>query len=246
MEEAEIFRKLSEKEMQEMLPDYVFNRIDTESRLLFEQNLPQYPEMQLEIRQVRDVFSKVEEMDIDSVIDAKTRNLSVRVQNKLKVKKKSYGYSWFMKYAVPTMGIIIIGVYTYLNRDNLMRNSTDKNKAIATAATETIPEIVTQADAAIIIGDSLNPDELEPLFSVSSNDDYSDLTAFAEDEDSPIDRIYQEQLTEQLGKAGQKELNSLYKEDNSSMENIYNELENLDESQIQSLIEDIKNVQIKS
>jgi hypothetical protein len=83
--------KLSYREMQEHLPDYAFGRISDEDKLRFEATLPDYPDLEQELADVRAVFSRVEEMDFDADISRKTRNMSVNVNNRLakKTKRKS-------------------------------------------------------------------------------------------------------------------------------------------------------------
>ena len=39
------FKKFDEKKMQELLPDYIFDRLNNQDKLDFEYNLPQYPEV---------------------------------------------------------------------------------------------------------------------------------------------------------------------------------------------------------
>ena len=76
-------KELTYKEMQEMLPDFVFGRLSEEEKKLFEFNLQNYTDLQNEVNQVKDVFGRIDEMELDKKITQKTRNLSIKVMKRM-------------------------------------------------------------------------------------------------------------------------------------------------------------------
>jgi hypothetical protein len=246
MNNKDLNKTLTYREMQELLPDYVFCRINPDDRTAFEKNLPAYPDLIDEIKQVREVFSKVEAMDIDKIIEAKTRNLSVRVKDRRSKHRKVTTYSWTMKYAVPTVAILFLGFYIFINKDNLDVDSS-KNQVISKLnnSNDKSDQLLTKADADLLFAEGVSLEDLNHIYtdySLASN--YSDITAYVTEDDKTIDNIYYEQLANQLKDLKSNEINHIYKNDINSLNGMFNELENLDESQIQSLIEDVKNVRI--
>lgn len=95
-------------EVQLMLPDYAFNRLSEEDKIIFEKSIISYPDLQKELEDVRRVFHKVEQTDFDGKFARKTRNLSVEVINKYQMKKSVSGFQSLTKYLVPTLGIFIV------------------------------------------------------------------------------------------------------------------------------------------
>lgn len=246
MNNKDLNKNLTYTEMQELLPDYVFGRINPDDRTAFEQHLPAYPDLMDEIKQVREVFSKVEAMDIDKIIETKTRNLSVRVKDRISKRKKVSTYSWSMKYAVPTVAVLFLGVYMFINKDN-MNISSPETQIISKVSNnnEKPDQLLTKADAELLFEDDVTLEDLKHIYTdytLASN--YTDITSHIAEDDKTIDNIYYEQLTNQLKDLKSNEINQIYKNDVNSLNGMYNELENLDESQIQSLIEDVKNVRI--
>ncbi len=241
----ELNKILNYREMQEMLPDYVFGRLNQEDKALFESNLPNYPDIRQEIAQVSEVFAKVEEMDFDKIIESKARNLSVRVKDRMRKRKKFSTYSWTMKYAVPTMAVAVLVFYTYLNKGEKPGDGIATNPKQVKEQSVNVVGYLTKADAELIFADGIDIDELHSVYSnLSTASSYNDIATLVADNPKVIENIYYEHLSEQFKELKPNDLNSIYDKNGSSMNGIYNELEKLDESDIQSLIEDVKNVRI--
>ncbi len=105
--------EFSYKEMQELLPDYTFERISEEDRVRFESTLPNYPDIQKEIEDVRAVFRRVEKMKIDEKINQHTRNLTVKVHSKMNKESLVSPYYKIVKYLVPIGGLAIIALMVF-------------------------------------------------------------------------------------------------------------------------------------
>lgn len=245
MNSNELNRKLQYKEMQEMLPDYVFGRISAQDKADFESNLPLYPDLNQEIRQVREVFSKVEEMDFNRILETKTRNLSVRVNDRMRKHRKPSTYSWTMKYAVPTMAVVVLIVFTYFNKNETPANRQEDIAIQSNNDAVSVANYLSKADAELIFAEGVNLDDLQSVYSnISMANSYNDIANIAADYPKAIDNIYYEHMAEQLKGIKSSDVNSIYDADEGSMNGIFRELEKLDESEIQSLIEDVKNVRI--
>jgi len=121
--------KLSYKEMQEQLPDYVFGSISEENKMRFESTLPDYPDLLEEIKQVQLVFSKVEQMDFKRIIDKGARNLSVKVNRRLSTNSSRFSRQRFvLKYLVPTVGMVILAMLIMKNPFSKNQDSVGINK----------------------------------------------------------------------------------------------------------------------
>jgi len=105
---------LDYKSMQELLPDYVFQRLSDEEKNKFEQSLPNYPDLQYEISDVRAVFYKVERMNFDENIEYRTRNMSVKVLNKLNSRKELEPWSRkALRFLIPTMALALAAYFYF-------------------------------------------------------------------------------------------------------------------------------------
>lgn len=122
-------KKLTYRELEDLLPDYAFNRLDQESKSLFEQNVKDHPDLLKEIEQIRSVFSKVENLDISKTIDDKSRNISVKVIEKLGERKPRS--SFMPKFAYPTLGVLFVAYLIFF--ENIFENKTaEENQPLFT------------------------------------------------------------------------------------------------------------------
>ena len=151
MEQNDEMNKLTYREMEEFLPDYVFGRISTEDKIKFEEQLPQYPDLQDEIKQVKAVFHKIENMNFDKVIFRRTRNLSVKVNDRLENKKARRGkFSLVNRYLVPTFGLALILLLIFTSKDLFKFDKSGLNNIESNSANEL--QILKNTDA-LALGD---------------------------------------------------------------------------------------------
>jgi len=130
---------LDYKSMQELLPDYVFKRLSEEDILKFEQSLPNFPDLQYEIAEVRAVFYKVERMNFDDNIEYKTRNMSVKVINRINSRKSLESVNRrILKFLVPTL---TLAVADYFFIDSNLFKSDNEFKILQDKDKETIASI---------------------------------------------------------------------------------------------------------
>ncbi|MBM2815812.1 MAG: hypothetical protein HW421_2574 [Ignavibacteria bacterium] len=107
---------LTYKQVQEMLCDYVFEKLEENEKVLFEASISLYPELQQEVENTRSVFGKIKSIHFDNIIDTHTRNLSVKIQNRL-MKKRTTAFSpWnIIRITVPVFGLLI-AAYLLVNK----------------------------------------------------------------------------------------------------------------------------------
>ena len=234
-------KKLGLEEMQELFCDYAFNRLAKEDRILFEQNLVDFPEIQQELVEVGKVFNKVESIDFDKKISSHTRNLSVKVNEKLAGKSKLSRNSGFIKkYLVPSIGLVIITFVIFSGKFNLTNDNVTENKSkspnIENFTGLTSAEVNSLFDdeseileVATNISDGLDPNALEQIsyFADVLEESYNtDLNGFVN--------------TEELSDKGIYHLNS------STQYQIYEQLENMEEEEFQKLLEELENADFNS
>jgi len=109
-------KPLTRREMEELLPDFIFGRITENDRIMFESSLPLFPDLQKEIKDVSSVFSAADLMSLDSVMADASQSISVRVNQRLANKKKSIFPSFrqsFARFAMPIAAIVAVGFWGY-------------------------------------------------------------------------------------------------------------------------------------
>lgn len=66
-----------------MLADYAFGRLSEDEKTAFEYSMPNFPDIEREMEDVRKVFERVRCTDFEGYYDRQTRNLSVNVLRRL-------------------------------------------------------------------------------------------------------------------------------------------------------------------
>lgn len=229
--------KLSLKQMEEFLPDYVFERISEDDKFNFEQCLPNYPEIQNEIIEVRAVFQKMEMMDIEKPIRDKSRNLSVKVNQKL-AKNKEYGYkgSFNLKILMPLMAMLVASAMFLYNgkSDNQISNAVQKPD-IKILSNNDIIAISNDIDESQLINESAN------ILHKSNPNDYSDLIDY-EDEITELENTAILNIANKDNKSLKKYLSKY----NFSDPSLLKDLNDLNEEEFQLLYKALKNEDINS
>lgn len=94
------------RQMEELLPDYLFGKLGEEEANNFRANLPKYPDIEEELAAAQKVFARLENMDMSKVFDKKAVNLSVNVHNKLNKKELKAKKRSLLSYAIPVAALI--------------------------------------------------------------------------------------------------------------------------------------------
>lgn len=116
MENSTKNNELGYTQLQEMLPDYVFKRLSDKENVLFEATVTKYPDLLQEINDVKAVFNRTEIMNFDKSIDFRTRNLSIKVNERLRKKQYPKTGKFGLKYLVPALGLVILLIFIFPNK----------------------------------------------------------------------------------------------------------------------------------
>lgn len=111
---------MTRKELEELLPDFAFGRMDYDSAENYKKHLTEHTDLQKEIAEVQKLFAKIEKMDFNSVLDSRTRNLGVKVNQRRSSKKVMSGNSFLIRYGIPAALVMVFLV-------TIFRNNFDKN-----------------------------------------------------------------------------------------------------------------------
>lgn len=100
-------KELDQKEMQELMIDYAFGRLTEYESNIFESNLINFPEMKIEIIEIRKSFSKVNREDLINHLENKTSNLSYKIkQEQYKINENKNLKKNILKFSIPIIGLI--------------------------------------------------------------------------------------------------------------------------------------------
>jgi hypothetical protein len=240
MEKREL---LTYKQMQEALPDYVFGRISEEDKKAFDNTLPQYPDISEEINQVRSVFSKVEKLDLNNDVSKRTRNMSVRVMNRMN-KPPAYrnSYSFAMKYLIPSLGALVIGIFIFKNNYDLTINKTPENAKTTISIDSSEKKLIMPSEMAVLFDDSLDEEEIAVFNEdISQGLQINDLTD--EDIAEYVNNETIDDLSDDGLNIGPDEVN-IHK--SSNFYELLDNLEKLDEEDFQKILKDLTNANIFS
>ena len=217
--------KMTRKEMEELLPDYAFGRMEKDSIEEYEKNLVEYPDLLKEIADIKKVFSRVEKMDFDSILDQRTRNLSVKVNNRRTITKPLLsGNAFLIRFAIPAVVVMAIMIAIFkgpVNKQNTEENITFSQKL----------------NSALIF-DNIDED---------SYSDYEYLSSTIPESAENNKDLVGSQILNELYTNDSDEKQALLRVVNSNIVSpnlINDELEELSEEEFQLLLEEIKNVQI--
>jgi len=239
MEEDDM-KELNYKEMQELLPDYVFGRLPDEEKINFEQLLPMYPDLVDEIKQVNAVFSRVEEMDLNKKIEYRTRNLSIKVQDRLsKSRQHSTSFNLIVRFAFPTLAIFAMAyILLTWNRPGQVINNPVAVKLEAA-------NIFKPGEAESIIDSTMNIKTFSEIsHSLYRNiDDGSDLAKLDNIHDD-LDKYDTEFLAGDDNGLNDMPAIFLYEGPNNQNEINIDDFYNLNESDFQDIYEEIENENI--
>jgi hypothetical protein len=255
--------KYNRREMEENLPDYIFGRLNSESKEIFERTLPNFPDLIEEIKQVRNVFNKLEQIDFDKISYLQTKDLPDKVAIRLRTNTHSQTYknynnrfeqkyirSW--KYLLPAMAIL---VFIALILPNIYLNN--KNKAIF------LNSNIKQQEQSATIGNT--SDNTSPIVKITSNDiAKNNLTPkeilnlqssiynisndrIIQDNEIPYINSYLEEIYNNFfDKLPIKDLDNTIVQGTGIDKSINSYLDNLDESDVESILNEVENVNFKS
>ena len=238
MSEKKHTEEFTYKQMQEMLPDYVFNRLSINETKAFEENLHRYPDLKKEVANVKRVFGKVDRMDIEKRISQRTRNLSIKVKNEMKQKRASKGRVLFgVRYVLPLIGIIVVSIIFYIYFLSLDHGTGQDQQYTKSTFTMVKPQEV----LAVISDNTVEEDEyLNAASEMSFDQKDMNVDELIIDKESFIESI-DDHLAEMLLEDIEAEeyLNIL--NDYDLTHDIYIPVDELNEDDFQLILKDIEN-----
>lgn len=126
--------RMNYKQLQENMPDYIFGRLNEADSLKFEESVSEYPDLVQEISEVRTVFALTEKIDFDKFISSRTKNLSVKVNSRLKKQVKSRKTFGLQYLAPATLAIVLI--FFYVTKTNKLKPDNLVNEKNVSTKTE--------------------------------------------------------------------------------------------------------------
>ncbi len=105
---------LNREQLEAMLPDFAFGRLDAKSARQFEDSVRAFPELVQEVEEVQALFAKLETMSYHEDIDQRTRNLSVKVHERMRRNSAPLSLGWVRKLA-PVMALCVGIMVFYYN-----------------------------------------------------------------------------------------------------------------------------------
>ncbi len=255
--------KYNRREMEENLPDYIFDRLNFESKEIFERTLPNFPDLIEEIKQVKNVFNKLEQIDFDKISYLQTRDLPDKVSARLRTNKHSQTYNTYnnrfeqkyirsWKYLLPAMAILVLIALMlpniYLNNKNkaIFLNSNIKQQEQSTIIGNTHDNTspIVKITSKDIAKNNLNSKEILSLQSSIYN--ISNDRIIQNDEIPYINLYLEEIYNNFFDKLPIKDLDNSIVQGTGIDKSINSYLDNLDESDVESILNEVENVNFKS
>ncbi len=220
------------KELQGMMPDYIFDNLTAEQKHYFEENYTNFPDLIEEVNEARGVFDRFDKMEFDRKIAAKTRNLSVKVNQRrqLEMTERQKRTRFFMRYLAPSMSLAIVAflMFTPMGKKFMMPNVA-KIDSIATEQHLTEPIEFVQYSDLLAISDSGN---LEPIYEAVTESE-----TIVENEDASLTEYLENAFAAAIAETNTNVLlNSV-----GNYSAIEDDLSMLSENEFQSIIEDLEN-----
>ncbi len=79
---------LSKKEIEALIPDYIFGNLTHEQRSDFEISIVNYPDLEFEVEEGISLFSRIDKMDFEKILEQKTGYLPEKVVARLEKNNK--------------------------------------------------------------------------------------------------------------------------------------------------------------
>lgn len=156
-------KELDQKEMQVLMIDYAFGRLTDYESSIFESNLINFPEMKIEIIEIRKSFSKVNREDLINHLENKTSNLSYKIkQEQYKINEKKNLKKNILKFSIPIIGLI--SFFFIMRQVEIKKISNSKS----------LPEFVLSDSEIGIIFDEFDDAYFDPYY----NTFYAELETF--------------------------------------------------------------------
>jgi anti-sigma-K factor RskA len=235
----------SRKEMEERLPDYVFDRLGDEERNKFEQSLPNYPDLIKEVSDVRTVFTKVRKIDFNKIAEAETRGMTERVLSRLHTQNRTqttynYARTTTRRYLIPALAaIVLIAFATQFIVWNISKEENMKNNQIVEKIFDNqAPKVLELSQKDIATLDKSVAQCSAPILLENELPEWNNSNELAD----LIDDIYSEYLTSFTNESNTQQVEYVVSTINYG-NNYFNDLNNLDEENLQNILNEVDNAE---
>lgn len=210
------------KKIEENLPDYIFGRLSKDDIIFFEQNVNLFPDLMKECDDAKAFFNKLENMDFDKVFDEHTKNISVKVHNKMQKIRPVPVWAKISRIAFP---VVAIAALFFINSNF---TKIDNKKSPQTG----IIEKNTTTNAGVYQSKNANP----IVESKQIQDEYLSDEALNELSDKIINKAINDHYDNDI-KNTYSMATDFYDSDSSTNQNgILQEIENMSEHEFQNII----------
>lgn len=108
--------KLDRNSIEEMMADYAFGRLSSNESQIFEASIKDHSDLLDELEEINKVFNRVDELDFNKVMKESSRNVSVKVLNKMNRPKEGLILNFLkLKNVIPTLGLVVISYILLVN-----------------------------------------------------------------------------------------------------------------------------------
>ncbi len=122
--------KLTYQEIEELIPDYVLDKLDNSLKIDFEECIKQYDDLLTEVQNAKQTFELFEKFDLKATIKQESKNLSRKVKEKPYKKQITSPFLTYLpKYVYPSLGLLVI-VYLLFFGDPKKINKEETNNKI--------------------------------------------------------------------------------------------------------------------
>lgn len=100
-------------QMEQMLPDYLFGRLQEKETSLFEANIDRFPDLKKELSEAKSVFEAADLMSFNSIIESGSSDISYKVNKRLATSSSSGEFlkSRIAKFAMPLAATLALGYW---------------------------------------------------------------------------------------------------------------------------------------
>ena len=224
--------KTTYDELKNMLPDYCFGKLSAEQTKAFEENINDFPELLDEVSKIKSSFENIDKELYKNTIDERTRNLSVKVNERISNQKLAGKYK-YIKYLAPALSAVVLFFVVF--------------KPFSSEVTETpaVSELITVSEVDKMLDESVNEsDLLDASDSHIFEADFSaldDIAGIADELGAIYDEFAIDDLFESLDNFDSQDSQIDFTENN-----LYTIIDNLDENDVEQILEELNDAEIIS
>lgn len=141
---------LTKSELEQLLPDYAFGKSSEDEIRLIELSLPHYPDLQQELTDIHSAFARIDTTELNTQLEQRTRNLSLKVHQRMQAKTYLFSRSFWYQTALPAVALLLGAVtFQYYTQNN-------SPSANTITSTDSCIEIIRPTDAQLIMNEDVS------------------------------------------------------------------------------------------